>query len=89
MTDMAAPRSSTASTKTTGTTHRKPPAPALKTSPSKRLAPSAAKPAAGKPDAPSAGTLSYPDEAARMLHELRVNGQALSAQIARLAQRFL
>jgi hypothetical protein len=78
MTEMAAPpRASTAIAKT-------PRASSVKKTAAQRAAASEAIPRKPAPP-PAHDSL----EAARMLHELRVNGQALSTQIARLAQRFL
>lgn len=81
---MAAPRSSTAFAKTTGrTTSRKPPSSAANETASFRAAkPPLQPPTALSPSAPATST-------AELLHELQTNADALSAQIARLADRFL
>ena len=82
MTNMAAPRASTAFAKTAGTTtSRKTSAAAAKNAAAKRAASSVAQPPSASTDASRA--------VAEMLHDLQINGEALSAQIARLAQRFL
>ena len=79
---MAAPRSSTAFAKTSGTTtSRKSPISAAKKAGTMRATePPAQQPPTASPEASRIAT---------DLHELQVNADALSAQIARLADRFL
>jgi hypothetical protein len=98
MTDMAAPRSSTALAKTAGTARRLParsgqtqlgptqlgPTQLGQTQSPKKIARKPATKAASKP-APVAAA----SDVAQLLEDLRSGGEALTARIARLAHRFL